>query len=158
VALCVLKGGYRFFGELTDRLQIINRTYRTKSVPLTVDFIRLKSYKNTVSVGEPELIGNADMSHLKGMNVLVIEDIVDTGKTMVKLLDVLKKFEPKDVRVCSLLTKRTPLSNGYLPDYSGFSVPDKYVVGYAFDVNEHFRDMDHICIFKQSGYDKYKKK
>ncbi len=111
-----------------------------------------------MSVGEPELIGNTDMSHLKGMNVLVVEDIVDTGKTIKKLLEILKNFEPRNVRVCSLLTKRTPLSNGYLPDYSGFSVPNKYVVGYAFDVNEHFRDMDHISIFKTSGYEKYMKK
>lgn len=57
--------------------------------------------KNTESQGEPRLIGNDDMSHLKGKNVLVVEDIVDTGKTMVKLLSILEKFEPKAIRVCT---------------------------------------------------------
>lgn len=74
---------------------------------------------------------------------------------MVKLLGLLEKFKPKSVRVCSLLVKRTPHSNGYEPDYAGFSIPEKFVVGYALDLNEHFRDLEHICVFKPTSLNKY---
>jgi hypoxanthine phosphoribosyltransferase len=95
---------------------------------------------------------------------LIVEDIIDTGKTMVKLLKTLEKFEPKNVKVCrylkilidefltffllyftciSLLTKRTDKNEvKYVPDYAGFSIPEKFVVGYALDLNEHFRDLE----------------
>jgi len=82
------------------------------------------------------------MSNIKGKNVLIVEDIIDTGKTMVKLLKTMEKYSPKTVRVCSLLVKRTSRSNGFLPDYAGFSIPEKFVVGYALDLNEHFRDLE----------------
>ena len=87
------------------------------------------------------------MDRIAGKNVLIVEDIIDTGRTMVKLLNLLEKFKPKSVRTCSLLIKRTPLSNGYLPDYAGFSIPEKFVVGYALDLNEHFRDLEVIFVF-----------
>lgn len=66
VCLCVLNGGYRFFNDLTFKIQAKNRTNNTRSVPITVDFIRFKSYKNTESVGEPQLIGHADLDYIKG--------------------------------------------------------------------------------------------
>lgn len=61
---------------------------------------------------------------------------------MVKLLNTMQKYSPKTVRVCSLLVKRTTRSNGFMPDYAGFSIPEKFVVGYALDLNEHFRDLE----------------
>jgi len=155
ICLCVLKGGYKFFADLTDRIQSKNRTNGHKSLPMMIDFIRLKSYHNTESQGEVQIIGSDDMSNIKGKNVLIVEDIVDTGRTIIKLLNTLKKFEPKDVRVCSLLTKRTPKSNGYMPHYAGFSIPEKFVIGYALDLNEHFRDLEHICVIKPSSISKY---
>jgi len=155
ICLCVLKGGYKFFADLTDRIQSKNRTAGTKSLPMMIDFIRLKSYHNTESSGEVQIIGSDDMSNIKNKNVLIVEDIIDTGKTMVKLLNTLDKFSPKSVKVCTLLTKRTPKSNGYIPDYAGFSIPEKFVVGYALDLNEHFRDLEHICVIKPTSIGKY---
>ena len=67
--------------------------------------------------------------------------MIDTGKTMVKLLSTLRDYNPKSLRVASLFVKRTPHSNGYKPHYIGFEVPDHFVVGYALDYNEHFRDL-----------------
>ena len=102
------------------------------------------------------------MESVKGKNVLVVEDIIDTGRTMKKLLGLLEEFQPKCVKVASLLLKRQPDSNGYIPEctvlicYSisnnfsltilkfvdcGFEIPDKFVVGYALDFNERFRDL-----------------
>lgn len=89
---------------------------------------------------------------LLGQNLLIVEDIIDTGATMVKLLDRLALVEPKSVRVTSLLIKKTSRSNGYIPDYVGFAIPDAFVVGYALDYNEYFRDLDHICVISVSCY------
>ncbi|XP_029490295.1 hypoxanthine-guanine phosphoribosyltransferase-like isoform X2 [Oncorhynchus nerka] len=133
VALCVLKGGYKFFSDLLDYIKALNQN-SDKSVPLTVDFIRLKSY----------------------CNVLIVEDIVETGRTMETLLSLLSECNPKMVKVVSLLVKRTPRSSGYRPDYMGFEVPDWFLVGYALDYNEYFRDLGHICILKEKAKVKYK--
>ena len=99
-----------------------------------------------------------DLNVLKGKNVLIVEDIIDTGKTMKRLLANLAKYEPKSVTVACLLRKRTPLSDGFQPDYVGFEIPNKYLVGYALDYNEYFRDLSHICVINNAGIDKYKKK
>lgn len=71
---------------------------------------------------------------------------------MVQLLKKLETFSPKSVKVTSLLIKKTPKSNGYIPDYVGFSIPDEFVVGYALDYNEYFRDLDHICVISVSEW------
>uniref|UniRef100_A0A3B4YLR4 Hypoxanthine phosphoribosyltransferase n=1 Tax=Seriola lalandi dorsalis TaxID=1841481 RepID=A0A3B4YLR4_SERLL len=135
VALCVLKGGYKFFADLLDYIKALNRN-SDRSIPMTVDFIRLKSYYNDQSTGEIKVIGGDDLSTLTG------KDIIDTGKTMKTLLQLLKQYNPKMVKVASLLVKRTPRSVGYRPDFVGFEVPDKFVVGYALDYNEYFRDLN----------------
>ncbi|KAK9393630.1 hypoxanthine-guanine phosphoribosyltransferase [Crotalus adamanteus] len=145
VALCVLKGGYKFFADLLDYIKALNRN-SDKSIPMTVDFIRLKSYCNDQSTGDIKVIGGDDLSTLTGKNVLIVEDIIDTGKTMQTLLSLLQQYNPKMVKVASLLVKRTPRSVGYRPDFVGFEVPDKFVVGYALDYNEYFRDLNHICV------------
>ena len=74
--------------------------------------------------------------------MLIVEDIIDTGRTMVKLLDLLKQYSPKSIRVTSLFVKRTPLSNGYVPEYVGFNIPNKFIVGCNMDYNEYFRDLN----------------
>jgi hypoxanthine phosphoribosyltransferase len=75
---------------------------------------------------------------------------------MTKLLETLKQYDPLQVKVASLLVKRTPLSVGYKPDYTGFEIPNSFVVGYALDYNEYFRDLNHICIINDNGIKKYK--
>ncbi|XP_006814065.1 hypoxanthine-guanine phosphoribosyltransferase-like [Saccoglossus kowalevskii] len=153
-ALCVLKGGYKFFTDLLDCIKALNRNAET-SIPMYVDFIRLKSYENDKSSGEIKVIGGDNLSNLTGKNVLIVEDIVDTGKTMQKLLNIVSKFQPASVKVASLLVKRTHRSVGYRPDYIGFEVPDEFVVGYALDYNEYFRDLSHICVINENGKKKY---
>ncbi|XP_043570281.1 hypoxanthine-guanine phosphoribosyltransferase isoform X2 [Chiloscyllium punctatum] len=149
VALCVLKGGYKFFADLLDYIKALNRN-SDQSIPMTVDFIRLKSYCNDQSTGEIKVIGGDNLSTLTG------KDIIDTGKTMQTLLSMLQDYKPNMVKVVSLLVKRTPRSVGYRPDFVGFEVPDKFVVGYALDYNEYFRDLNHICVISEKGREKYK--
>nr|XP_032831393.1 hypoxanthine-guanine phosphoribosyltransferase isoform X1 [Petromyzon marinus] len=155
VALCVLKGGYKFFADLLDFIKALNRNTE-QSIPLTVDFIRLKSYCNDQSTGQIRVIGGDDFGTLTGKNVLIVEDIIDTGRTMQTLLSMLKDYKPNMVKVASLLVKRTPRSVGYRPDYIGFEIPDEFVVGYALDYNEYFRDLNHICVINNHGKEKYK--
>ncbi|XP_066301506.1 hypoxanthine-guanine phosphoribosyltransferase-like isoform X2 [Branchiostoma lanceolatum] len=157
VALCVLKGGYRFFGDLLNYISALNRN-TDRSFQMSVDFIRLKSYQvgqNDQQTGKIQVIGGDNLENLRGKNVMIVEDIIDTGKTMLKLLDLVKDYEPKKVRVVSLLVKRTPHSVGYRPEYIGFEVPNKFVVGYALDYNEFFRDLNHVCVVNEKGREKY---
>uniref|UniRef100_G3PEW9 Hypoxanthine phosphoribosyltransferase n=1 Tax=Gasterosteus aculeatus aculeatus TaxID=481459 RepID=G3PEW9_GASAC len=149
VALCVLKGGYKFFADLLDYITALNQN-SDKSVPLTVDFIRVKSYCNDQSTNRVKVIGGDELSKLSG------KDIVETGRTMETLLSLLSDCKPKMVKVVSLLVKRTPRSSGYRPDYIGFEVPDAFLVGYALDYNEYFRDLSHICILNDRAKEKYK--
>ncbi|XP_030222940.1 hypoxanthine phosphoribosyltransferase 1, like isoform X2 [Gadus morhua] len=111
VALCVLKGGYKFFADLLDFIQVLNQNC-DKSVPLTVDFIRLKSYCNDESTNSVKVIGGDELSSLTGKNVLIVEDIVETGRTMKTLLALLDECNPKMVKVvrfCILISAKKNL-------------------------------------------------
>ena len=157
-AVCVLKGGYRFFSELLNKLNTLNTT-RGRSVPISIDFIKVKSYLDTSSTGEVQIVGMDNLvESLKARNVLIVEDMIDTGRTMQKLLKTMQKYEPKTLKVATLMRKRTPLSDGYAPDYVGFEIPDKFLIGYALDYNEHYRDLNHICTINEAGIVKFKSK
>ena len=155
-AVCVLKGGYRFFSDLLNCLNRLNTT-SGRSVQISVDFIKVKSYVDTMSTGEVQIIGMQNLEEsLKGKNVLIVEDMIDTGQTMQKLLKTMQRYEPKFLKVSTLMRKRTPLSDGFVPDYVGFEIPDKFLVGYALDYNEYFRDLSHICTINEAGIEKFK--
>ncbi|XP_068091751.1 phosphoribosyltransferase domain-containing protein 1 [Hyperolius riggenbachi] len=152
--LCVLKGGYKFCADLVEQIKNLSRNSE-RFISMRVDFIRLKSYCNDTSTEDLQIIGGEDLSKLTGKNVLVVDDIIGTGRTMEALLSHLEKYNPKMVKVASLLVKRSG-DNKYRPDYTGFEIPNLFVVGYALDYNEHFRDLHHICLISEKGKEKYK--
>lgn len=152
--LCVLKGGSAFFHDLIEKLRVFHQYHTCTYVPFTFDFIKVKSYENTQSTGNIEISG-ADLTRLQGKELLIVEDIIDTGKTMTKLIPYLQQYQPASVRVASLLEKRTPASCGFQAEYVGFSIPDHFVIGYGLDYNEIFRDLNHICIISEQGIQKY---
>jgi hypoxanthine phosphoribosyltransferase len=125
-------------------------------VPFKHDYLKAKSYLNDQSTGMVKLT-LSDFSELNGKDVLLVEDIIDTGETMQKIISELKNHSPKSIKVASLLVKDTKRSNGYKPDYAGFIIPDLFVVGYCLDYNENFRDLSHICIINEKGKQRYKK-
>ena len=101
-------------------------------------------------------ITGCDLTKLSGRHLLFVEDIIDTGLTMTKLLEYLREnVSPASARVASLVEKRTPRSCGFQADYVGFSIPDKFVVGYCLDYNEAYRDMMHIGVINQAGIEKF---
>ncbi|KAG9509993.1 Hypoxanthine-guanine phosphoribosyltransferase [Fragariocoptes setiger] len=166
-ALCVLRGGYQFFNDL---LEVIRRFHRLnpdqsalelksrRTRRIHVEFIRLKSYEDDSSGGDVKIMGIENLKSLKGKNVLIVEDIIDTGLTMGTLLKVLAKEEPKTVRVASLFYKRTEKNvTNYRPHYIGIEVPDLFIVGCNLDYNDYFRDLQHVCVISQTGKNKYRK-
>ncbi|XP_052584777.1 phosphoribosyltransferase domain-containing protein 1 isoform X2 [Peromyscus californicus insignis] len=142
LVLCVLKGGYKFCADLVEHLKNISRN-SDRFVSMKVDFIRLKSYKNDQSMGEMQIIGGEDLSTLAG------KDVVGTGRTMRALLSSIEKYKPNMVKVASLLVKRTARSDSFRPDYAGFEIPDVFVVGYALDYNEYFRDLNLLSFHRR---------
>ncbi|KAF7257279.1 hypothetical protein EG68_05812 [Paragonimus skrjabini miyazakii] len=153
--LCVLKGAFRFLGDLFNELKDIIRA-RESPLEFQLNFVRLQSYMNDKSVREPLITGLDDASEFKGRDIIVVEDLVDTGRSMRALLERLKCMQPRRVRVASLLLKRLPTGISYRPDFVGFEIPDEFVVGYALDYNEHFRDLPHICVINQHGREKFR--
>uniref|UniRef100_A0A6G1SAX9 Hypoxanthine phosphoribosyltransferase n=1 Tax=Aceria tosichella TaxID=561515 RepID=A0A6G1SAX9_9ACAR len=163
--LCVLKGGFQFFNQL---LEVVRQYHRfnvdqvtskanSKARRIQAEFIRLISYEDDSSRGEVRIIGLESLSSLRNKNVLVCEDIIDSGLTMTKLLAALSKEKPKLIRVASLFFKRTPKNtSNYYPDYVGFSIPDSFIVGCNLDYNNYFRDLQHVCVISNEGKQRYK--
>ncbi|NWV24376.1 PRDC1 protein, partial [Origma solitaria] len=165
VVLCVLKGGYKFCADLVEHIKNLSRNSE-RFISMKVDFVRLKSYHNDQSMRDMQIMGGDDLSKLTGkvsflcvlhtLFFMFYKDIVGTGRTMKVLLNTIEKYEPKMIKVASLLVKRTSQPDGYRPDYYGFEIPDLFVVGYALDYNEHFRDLNHICVINDHGKTKYR--
>jgi len=153
---CILKGGYQFFSDLVTQMKKIRKN-DNRSVPLTYDFIRVKSYVNTESSGSVRIsLQENELKEFEGKDILIVEDLVDTGKTMVNLLELLKQYKPRSIKVaCLMIKKRENKDYPYIPDYVGFSIPDEFIVGYALDYNEHYRDLDHVCIINDEARERF---
>lgn len=133
IAVCVLKGAVFF---ATDLL-------RNMKTPLSLDFLRASSYEGTESTGKV----NLDMeitTDIEGKDVLVVEDIADTGNTLKFLVDYLKSKNPKSLRVAVLLDKKERRTVEIDLDYTGFVIPNKFVVGYGFDIDQKYRNLPYI--------------
>ena len=154
--LCVLKGASTFFQDLTAAFKRLHGARREQYVPFTIDFIRVKSYEGTESSGKVHIHG-CDMTKLRGKHVIFIEDIIDTGLTMTRVLEYMQEnIVPASVRIASLIEKRTTRGSGFKADYVGFSVPDSFIVGYCMDYEEAYRDLDHLCVINDKGIEDFK--
>ena len=99
---------------------------------MSLEFIRTRSYLNDQATDHLEIMGMSDLEKLKNKDILIVEDIIDTGSTMVALKKELEKYQPKSIHVVSLFTKRRKDQNrAFTPDYCGFEIPDHFIVGYA---------------------------
>jgi len=153
--LCILKGSRGFFSELCAVLNRIHRyTGKHVNLPYVEHYIRIKSYHNTESTGMVQVISD-DLSILEDKHVLVVEDIIDTGRTLSHFCKQLISLKPRTLKIASLLEKRTPKSVGLRSDFVGFTVPDVFIVGYSLDYNERFRDLNHLSVLTQASVEKY---
>lgn len=142
VVASVLRGSYIFMADLTRAIEL----------PVTVDFMAVSSYgAGTVSSGQVEI--KKDLSDsIEGKDLLIVEDILDSGNTLYYLTDVLDARKPASIRICTLLDKPERRTRPIRADYSGFSIPDAFVVGYGLDYNERYRNLPYIGILKPSVY------
>ena len=132
--ICVLKGGSFFLCELAKRI----------TVPVSLDFMSVSSYgSETKSSGVVKIIKDLD-EPIKGKDVLVIEDIVDSGRTLSYLMEMLKDRGPASLKLCTLLDKPDRRVIDVPVDYTGFEIPDEFVVGYGLDYDQRYRNLPYI--------------
>lgn len=138
----ILRGSCYFLCDLTRRIK--ESSY--------IEFMSVSSYKGTQSSGEVRI--NTDISMpIEGKNVIIVEDIIDTGTTLAYLKRIMLERRPKSLKICSLLDKPSRRKVSIEGDYVGFTVPDEFVVGYGLDYNQRYRNFPHIGVLKPEIYD-----
>lgn len=134
VCICVLKGAFLFYSDLIRKID----------KDIEVDFVRLASYGTATSRSE-DIVFSKDLEiSIEGKDVLVVEDIVDTGHSMDFLLHVLRRRNPKSLKICSLIDKHERREKKVTVDFAGFELSDGFIVGYGLDYAERYRELDGI--------------
>lgn len=134
--ICVLKGGVFFMCELAKRI----------TVPVSMDFMSVGSYGDgTSSSGVVRIVKDLD-ERLEGKDVLIVEDIIDSGRTLSYLIQILEKRNPRSMRLCTLLDKPERRVKPVKVDYVGFNIPDEFVVGYGLDYAQKYRNLPYIGV------------
>lgn len=125
LVLCILKGSIIFTADLVRKIK----------TPLTVEYISAKNSKH-----------NSLPDYIKDRDILIVEDIIDSGITLEKMIKEISKKEPASIKICTLLYKKECVKNGIIPDYAGFYIGKEFVVGYGLDYNEEMRELPYIAI------------
>lgn len=135
--ICILKGGVFFTCELAKRL----------TVPVSMDFMSVSSYgSGTESSGVVRIVKDLDES-IAGKNVLIVEDIIDSGRTLAYLIEILKQRNPESIHLCTLLDKpERRVKKQVKVDYTCFEIPDEFVVGFGLDYDQKYRNLPYIGI------------
>jgi hypoxanthine phosphoribosyltransferase len=137
--IAILKGAFLFLGDLI----------RTMDRSVTIDFMAVSSYaKGTTSSGEVRMVKDVD-SGLEGRNVIIVEDIVDTGLTLSYLQEILRARSPKSLRTACLLSKPSRRKIDVKVEYIGFTIEDRFVVGYGLDYAERYRNLPYIGVLNE---------
>ena len=143
ILVCILKGSVMFMAELSKHLDI-----ETK-----MEFMSVSSYEdNTYSSGNVKILMDLDID-IKDKEVLIVEDIIDTGFTLKKIKETLLRREPKDLKIITLLDKPERREVDIKPDFTGFKIPNEFVVGFGLDYNQLYRNLPYIGIVKRSLYE-----
>lgn len=134
VIICMLKGAVYFFADLTKHI----------TIPIMIDFARLSSYRNGTTSGKMELIANIT-AKIEGKDVIIVEDIVDSGKTLAYFISLLKEKNPASIKICSFLDKKERREADINADYIGFDIPCGFVIGYGLDYAEKYREFPFLA-------------
>ncbi|MBP3378593.1 MAG: hypoxanthine phosphoribosyltransferase [Clostridia bacterium] len=145
VLLCILKGSVVFMGDLMKKVKI----------PVEIDFMKVSSYHDgTKSSGRINIILDLHRKDLSECDILIIEDIIDSGRTLSYLAEYLKLGGAKSVKTCTLLDKPSRREVDFTPDYRGIEIPDEFVIGYGLDYAEQYRALPYIGVLKPEVYGK----
>ncbi len=134
VVVGLLRGSFVFIADLARELDL----------PVEIDFMETSSYGNAMESSKEVRILKDIRGEIEGRDVLVVEDIVDTGHTLKHVIDILKTRHPKRLKICALLDKPSRREVDITADWIGFEIPDKFVVGYGIDYAQRNRNLDHI--------------
>lgn len=138
LVVCVLKGACPFHSELIKHIDL----------PIDLDYIQASSYSGTSSTGVVKLKKDLD-ADIKGRDVILVEDIVDSGLTLSKLVEYLNQRQPNSIKVASLLDKPSGRKVQFKADYVGQEIEDLFVIGFGLDLDEKYRNLDSIYIYNQ---------
>ncbi len=140
--ICILKGAIMFFGDLA----------RNITVPMAMDFMAVSSYgRGTTSSGEVRIVKDLSVP-AEGLDILIVEDILDSGNTLNYLVNILQDRNPASLKICTLLDKPDRRTAPIDVDYRGFVIPDEFVVGYGLDFAEKYRNLPYIGVLKERVY------
>ncbi len=141
--ICVLKGGVMFLADLT----------RAIDLPHSIDFMAISSYGAGIRESSGRVRIDMDLTHdIAGKNVLIVEDIVDSGHTLDYIISLLETRKPASLRVCSLLSKPSRRLIPIRLDYVGFEIPDKFVFGYGLDLDELYRNLPFVGVCRPGAF------
>lgn len=144
VLVSVLKGSVVFMADLMREIKI----------PCTIDFMAVSSYgSGTKSSGVVKIVKDLDTDVIEGADLLIVEDILDSGRTLKYLMEILSARKPASIRICTLLDKPDRRAVDLTADYSGAQIPDAFVVGYGLDFDEKYRNLPFVGILKPSVYE-----
>jgi hypoxanthine phosphoribosyltransferase len=141
--LCILKGSVVFMGELMKKI----------TLPVEIDFMRVSSYGSGVSTsGRINIILDLHRNDMSDIDIIVIEDIIDSGKTLSYLTKYLELKGANSVKTCTLLDKPSRREVDFVPDYTGKEIPDEFVVGFGLDFDEKYRNLPYVGVLKEETY------
>lgn len=132
-------------GVLKGSVVLVADLMRIIEVPHQIGFVRASSYRGETTVADELIVGLEQMPRITDRDVLLVDDIFDTGRTMVRLCDELRKHHPASIRTATLLWKQGRSEVTATPDYHGFLIPDVFVVGYGLDYNDNYRHLPYIA-------------
>lgn len=143
VVIIILKGSLIFASDLIRRIDM----------PLEIEFMKVSSYgAGTKNSGEIKIHLDLNRENLENYNILIIEDIVDSGRTLSRLTQLLKNRNANNVKTCTLLDKPSRREVDFVPDFCGRTIPDEFVIGYGLDFDEKYRNMPFVGILKREIY------
>lgn len=143
ICIVVLKGSIIFAADLVRHIDL----------PLEIEFMKVSSYgAGTKTSGEIKIHLDLQREHLEDYNIIIIEDIIDSGRTMARLSQLLKNRNAHSVKTCTLLDKPSRREVEFVADYIGMTIPDKFVIGYGLDYDEKFRNLPYVGVLKPEVY------
>lgn len=142
VLVCVLRGATLFFADLAREI----------SLPLRFEFLQTSSYHNSTESSKKIQFIRTGSDYVKHRHVLIVEDIIDTGRTLKFLMEHLGSLNPKSIKICTLLDKPSRREVSVPVDYSGFEIPNVFVVGYGLDHGQLYRNLPYIAVLENTQY------